>query len=436
MKHSLNKAKWMVLLFVFIFLVNIRFPLQEVRAQEDDLTGWLYFIVDDDLYEQNLAKDSEPQLILEDIIPETISVAPTQDRMIYSGPEALHFQRIGTEPWITYGSLAGLQLDIWNWSRWSADGKWIVLNINAPQSPNSNQKYSYLLRTEGGQDGIVIEQSRRYREWQLWRQDNQLLVATVSDQRTTGEDMEEIRFPTIISIYSLDPETGQQTNFKQKIPEFSNEAEFIEFLLEHDQMLAEPFIIQPYSATSLNAIGYFPFMVNAPLIYFNPPSIDFEQFASDINPYCTEWKLMEMGATDEHIQTEIASFEDVAGLSHLQVNAQGKIAFLRWSFPECTMTGVVVEVVLGDNTGHFITIADQLAIPDNDTSRGLNVDNLDFTRNIPPRFAISPDGNFVAWIHGMNANLYLTDVATLEEVEFPLPVEFQGKVSAVYWLHE
>jgi len=136
--------------------------------------------------------------------------------------------------------------------------------------------------------------------------------------------------------------------------------------------------------------------------------------------------------------------EDVYRLTELQAFSDGRLLFLAWRMPDCNMTDIPQVSLLELTPG----TAEPRSLIENGIFPGLSISDWGQRfHGIQPRYALSPDENYVAWLSGgletVRTALHFTNLASGTTETF---LQFDGQDSStndfleqiiltgVYWL--
>lgn len=360
------------------------------------LGGNLVFVQGESLYIYPHGSTDHPTLITDHFTPNRIIITPDGRALFYNLNETVT---------TTNGNLVRVDLDTldevlvvnvwgtWESEDWSPDDQWVVMR--------SRSFGLHVLHKSGSPVHLKITHSASETHWLT---DNTLLLLEQQPDPNSG-----FRYSRAARF---DPVTGQTIDLDVDLDALRTDAALL------DRALAD--LGFDYAQNS----G----MDQARIVGPDP---------WDTASRCHTWQIVSGSAASETVLYEA---ESLYRLSQLQALPDGSLLFLRWSLAECKpLDNPVVDLVQLWPDGRSDTAAQNVFA-------GLGGQSL--RTNDLSRFAVSPDGAYVAWISGNietgESALHLTDLATGEDslllvadVNASLTTnEFieEQLISAVYWM--
>jgi hypothetical protein len=386
-------------------------PPPAASFSADSLSGRLIFTQDQTLYTQDLASGDEPVSLASNIDPQAIFVSPDNTTLYYAANIDNHTVHIiahnlasGEETLVaelTNDTVPVINV-FWTVTGWSPDGQWFQL-----------------IATRGGlrpmvvsKDGsIPITIGRSVNNWVTWLTDGDGLVIRFFIE---GIENRDTPFPEIQLVERLNTDTQERTVLELDLDAITSFADLESALNALDLELAQSLVFTPPNLVpGFDFISWrdpefraFHAYSRSTITYTDAFRVDQSTFEGMI---CTDWEIIQPSVTDANSVDTLYTANDVALISDVTPSLDNSYIFLEWRYAGCSATELpAIQLIHLAADGTTTPLADGINISeDNDVSDGL-------AHHAQRRLAVSPDGQFVAWIGGTPANshLHITDITS------------------------
>lgn len=381
----------------------------------DSLNGSLIFTQDQSLYAHELGTEAEPIEIATNIDPQAVFVSPDSSTLYYArriDSHTIHimaYNRANGEETIVAelsSQIVSTDYRFWRVGSWSPDGEWF-----------------HLVATGGGLRPLVVSKDgstsiaigRSVNNWVTWLSDGSGLIIR---HFIEGIENRDVPFPEIQLVERLDTATQERTALDIDLASITSFADLETALNTLDYELAQSLVFVPP-----NLIPGFDFVswrdpeFRSYLSYDHSSGTYTDAFRVDQTTFegmfCTDWEIIQQSVADENNVDTLYMASNVALISDVLPVVDDGYVFLEWRYENCTGDNLpAIQLIHLASDGTTTVLGEEINVSeDNDVSDGL-------AHHAQRRIAVSPDGQFVAWIGGTpgNSQLIITNSASGESI--------------------
>jgi hypothetical protein len=323
----------------------------------DGLPGGLAFVQGHTLYLYPHAGAAGPVAVAEQVDATTIRLTPKRDSVIYTETAQYDFNEPRTIQLVNLSTFEQVSLSEtfgeWHILDWSPDGEWALIQVV--------HRGLDLARLDGTH---TYEIARTRLAEAFWLTDGTILVL---DESVSTSDQTRYK-----SVIRFDPATGESIPLEIDLNALADDRALLDTALAD---LGVEVVQRPVTASS-------------PSVHLLPP----DDFSPSNPAACAVWQVAEVEGDENLITDVLYQGENVYQLSDLQVLPDGSLLFLQWTLADCRVGGTPSVTLLHLVPGQ----PPQTVIEDVFPGVGLAA----VIQGESGRYAVSPDGHYVACVNG------------------------------------
>ena len=323
----------------------------------DGLPGGLVFVQGHTLYLYPHTGAAGPVAVAGQVDPDTIHLTPGRDSVIYTETSQYDFNDPHMIKHVDLTTLEQVSLSEtygnWQIMDWSPDGEWVLIQVI--------HRGIDLARLDGTQ---TYEIARTRLAEAFWLTDGTVLVL---DESVSTSDQTRYK-----SVIRFDPATGESIPLEIDLNALAGDRTLLDTALA--DLGVE--VVQRPATTSDSSV------------HLLPP----EDY-SETNPAaCAVWQVVEQVGDENPVTDVLYQGDTLYRLSDLQVLPDGSLLFLQWTLEDCRVGGTPSVTVLHLIPGQSPEIVVEGVFP--------GVGLAAVIQGESGRYAVSPDGRYVAWVNG------------------------------------
>lgn len=328
--------------------------------------------------------NGEPTLVAENIDPDTVSLTPTGDAVMYTTsnvPLNVYLTDLATLESVSLVQLADPSAMLWPVRHWSPDGERVILYLSSDEI--------VLARRDGTSSQTIGNSSGMSA---FWLADGRLLLVEEDPSNTSGVGATHYR-----SVNMLDPTSSETTLVDLDLEQLNDAPEqLFDVLAAHGLEIVDA-----------------PFSRSTTWLFLGPNSEPGPQPGAP----CATWHI----AYAEDLRNvspsdALYTLDDVYMLGNLISSEQRGLLLLAWHVPDCQITNSVEVSLLQYPPGSTEPVT--LGAP---VYAGLGFSDTTVARYSTAHIALSVDERYVAWVSGgLDAKytaVMLTDLDSGETTE-------------------